>query len=228
MSEPQEPQDLDLSTVSKGYTELVYGLLNLKPQRFTLTDSAADAMAELQHHLYTLERVGGVVSEAFTSHIGKLKAYAGVLTLILYVIDNPREAMKLSAIGKTAVEKAARLIKDFLIEHAREFYSRSEGEAERTRRLAGYVLCCGKNRLRLADFTNNTRDCRGKKVLEINEFLSPLVAGDWLFPLETGPACRAWNVNRPTIDQQFDKRRLLEQERRQAVVRLLHQRRRRV
>jgi hypothetical protein len=228
MNEPQEPQDIDVHPVSKKYTELVYGLLNLKPQRFTLTDSAVDVMAELQHHLYTLERVGGVVSEAFTSHIGKLKAYAGVLTLILYVIDNPREAVKLSAIGKPAVEKAARLIKDFLIEHAREFYSRSEGETERTRRLAGYVLCCGKNRLRLADFTTNTRDCRGKKVIEINEYLSPLVAGDWLFALEPGPACRAWTVNRPTIDAQFAKRMLLEQERRQAVVRLLHARRRRV
>jgi hypothetical protein len=228
MREPQEPQDLDLSTVSKGYTGLVNELLNLKPQRFSLTDSAADAMAELQHHLFSLERVGGVVSEGFEGHIGKLKAYAGVLTLIIYVIENPKEAMRLSAIGKTAVEKAARLIKDFLIEHAREFYSRSEGETERLRRLAGYVLCCGETRLRLADFTTNTRDCRGKKVTELNELLSPLIAGDWLFPTDPGPACRAWNVNRLAIDQQFAKRMLLEQERRQAIKQLLHQRRRRV
>jgi hypothetical protein len=228
MSEPQEPQDIDVHPVSKKYAELVYGLLNLKPQRFTLTDSAVDAMAELQHHLFTLGQVAGVVSEGFAGHVGKLKAYAGVLTLILYVIENPREAVKLSAIGKPAVEKAARLIKDFLLEHAREFYSRSEGEADRTRRLAGYVLCCGQIRLRLADFTNNTRDCRGKKVLEINELLSPLVAGDWLLPAEAGPACRAWTVNRSAIDQQFAKRMVLEKERRQAVVQLLHRRRRRV
>src|SRR5262249_50310197 len=152
MREPQEPQDIDLSMVSKGYSRLVYELLNLRPQRFSLTDSAADAMAELQHHLYSVERVAGVVSEGFEGHIGKLKAYAGVLTLVLYVIDNPREAMKLSAIGRPAVEKAARLIKDFLVEHARELYSRSEGETDRLRRLAGYVLCCGLGRLRLPDF----------------------------------------------------------------------------
>src|SRR5262249_59939591 len=106
----------------------------------------------------------------------------------------------------------------------RELYSRSEGETDRLRRLAGYVLCCGKDRLRLADFTNNTRDCRVKKVLEINESLSPLVAGEWLFPIDTGPACRAWNVNRNAIDQQFAKRMVLEQERRQAVVQLLRRR----
>jgi len=226
MREPQEPQDIDLSAVSKSYTGLVYELLNLPPQRFSLTDSAADAMAELQHYLYSVERVAGVVAEGFEGHIGKLKAYAGVLTLVLYVIDNPKQAVRLSAIGKLAVEKAARLIKEFLVEHAREFYSRSEGETERLRRLAGFVLCCGKNRLRLADFTNNTRDCRGKNVLEINESLSPLVAGEWLFPVETGPACRAWNVNRNAIDQQFAKRMVLEQERRQTIVQLLRRRRR--
>ena len=226
MQAPKEPQDIDCTEATKAYAALVYELLNLRGQRFYLTDGAADAMAELQHHLYSLERVGAALTEAFEGHIGKLKAYAGVFTIILHLIANPKEAMKLSAIGRPSVEKATRLIKDFLLPHAYEFYSRSQGEGERLRRLASYVLTCGKDRLRLADFTNNCWDCRGKKVIEINQQVSPLVAGDWLAPLDPGPACRAWKVNRATIDQQFAARIATERQSKAAIAQLLGARRR--
>jgi len=226
MQAPKEPQDIDCTEATKAYAALVYELLNLRGQRFYLTDGAADAMAELQHHLHSLERVGAALTEAFEGHIGKLKAYAGVFTIILHLIANPKEAMKLSAIGRPSVEKATRLIKDFLLPHAYEFYSRSQGEGERLRRLASYVLTCGKDRLRLADFTNNCWDCRGKKVIEINQQVSPLVAGDWLAPLDPGPACRAWKVNRATIDQQFAARIATERQSKAAIAQLLGARRR--
>jgi len=223
MQAPKEPQDIDVSSVTKAYAGLVHELLNLpgQGQRFYLTNAAADAMAELQHHLHSLERVGAALTEAFEGHIGKLKAYAGVFTIILHLITHRAEAVKLSAIGRPSVEKAARLIKEFLLPHGYEFYSRSEGEGERLRRIASYVLTCGKNRLRLADFTNNVWDCRGKKVLEINQQVSPLVAGDWLAPVDQGPACRAWSVNRTVIDQQFTARIASERQSKSAIAQLL-------
>src|SRR5262249_2647954 len=99
MQEPKEPQDIDCNKVSHDYEARRYKLPKLRGKRFLLTAAAADAMAELQHDLYSLERVGAAVTEAFEGHIGKLKAYAGVFTLILHLITNPEEAMKLSAIG---------------------------------------------------------------------------------------------------------------------------------
>src|SRR5262249_40956485 len=69
MQEPKEPQDIDVSSVTKAYAGLVYELLNLRGQQFVLTESAADEMAELRHHLYSLERVGAALTEAFESHI---------------------------------------------------------------------------------------------------------------------------------------------------------------
>jgi len=206
----------------------VHELLKRQGERLYLTDSAADVMAELQHHLYSLEQAGAVFTEAFAGHIGKLKAYAGVLTLILHLAADPIEAMKLGAIGKTAVEKAARLVKEFLLPHARELYARSEGEGEQLRTIASYVLTCGLDRIRLADLTTNVRFCRGKKVLEINQQVSPLVAGDWLIPAEPGPACRAWHVNRALIDQQFAARMASEQRSKRAIISLLGSRKRRV
>jgi len=226
MRAPEEPQDIDCTEATNAYNALVHELLQLPPQRFYLTNSAADAMAELQHHLHSLERVGAALTEAFEGHIGKLKAYAGVLTIILHLITHRAEAVKLTAIGRPSVEKAARLIKEFLLPHAHEFYNRSESEGERLRRLASYVLTCGKDRLRLADFTTNVRDCRGKKVLEINQQVSPLVAGDWLIPVEQSPVCRGWTVNRSAINQQFAARMASERESKIAIAQLLGARRR--
>jgi len=225
MQAPKEPQDIDCTEVTKAYAALVYELLKLPGQRFYLTESAADAMAELQHHLHSLEQVGAALTEAFEGHIGKLKAYAGVFTIILHLIANPSEAMRLSAIGRPAVEKAARLIKEFLLPHAYEFYGRCEGEGEQLRTIASYVLASSLSRIRLADFTTNVRYCRGKKVLEINQQVSPLVAGDWLAPIGPGPACRAWTVNRAVIDQQFATRMASERESKRAITQLLGSRR---
>jgi len=88
------------------------------------------------------------------------------------------------------------------------------------------VLTCGLDRLRLAEFTTNVWDCRGKTVLEINQQVSPLVAGGWLAPIEQGPACRAWDVNRTVIDTQFTERCREEQERKVAIAQLLSARKR--
>jgi hypothetical protein len=198
----------------------VYELLKLPPQRFQLTNGAADAMAELQQHLYDLEQVGEALAEAFEGHIGKLKAYAGVLTVILHLIADPKEAIRLSAIGRQTVEKAGRLIKECLLPHAREFYSRNEGEGERLRKLASYILTCGLTRVRLTDLTSNVRECRAKDVLQINQQVSPLVAGGWLAPIEQGPACRAWTVNRAAIDTQFAARMHIEHDRKRALLQL--------
>jgi hypothetical protein len=225
MQAPTLPMDIDCSEVNRNYKALLYQIIELPPQELRVTDAAIEVMDELQHHLFNLEQVGEALSEGFEGFVGKLAAYAGVLTIILHLLDNPREAVR-NFVGKTVVEKIDRLIRDFLIRHAAEFYSVGEGESERLRKLASYVLTCGKDRLRLAEFTNNVWDCRGKTVLEINQQVSPLVAGGWLLPIEQGPACRAWDVSRTTIDTQFAQRCRVEQERKLAMAATLGWRRR--
>ena len=225
MRAPKLAMDIDCSKTNRNYEGLISELISLPPQQLRPTDGAIDAMNMLQAHLHNLEQVGEVLSEGFEGFVGKLAAYAGVLTMILHLIDNPKEAVK-NFIGSPVVEKVARLIRDFLLPHAYEFYNTGEGESERLRKLASYVLTCGKDRLRLAEFTNNVWDCRGKSVLEINQQVSPLVAGAWLVPIEPGPACRAWNVNRAAIDAQFAEQRETEQQRKLALAQLMGARRR--
>jgi hypothetical protein len=220
MRAPTLPVDVDCSKSDKDYEALIYELIALPPQRLRATDAAIDAMDAVQAHLFRLEQVGEALTEGFEGFVGKLAGYAGVLTIILHLVNNPKEAVR-NFIGRPVVENVDRLIRDFLLRHAHEFYSMGEGEGERLRKLASYVLTCGKTRLRLADLTNNVRDCRGLTVLAINERVSPLVAGGWLNPIEQGPACRAWNLNRTAIDGQFAERARIEQERKLAIAQLM-------
>jgi Protein of unknown function (DUF3987) len=220
MRAPTRPADIDCSDADKNYEALIYELIALPPQQLRTTDAAIDAMAELQNHLFKLEQVGEALSEGFEGFVGKLAGYAGVLAMILHLAANPKEAVK-NFIGRPIIEKADRLIRNFLLPHAHQFYGTGEGESERLRKLASYVLTCGKNRLRLAEFTTNVRDCRGKTVLELNRQVSPLVAGGWLAPIEQGPACRAWAVNRATIDAQFAEQCRVEQERKLVIRQLI-------
>jgi hypothetical protein len=225
MQAPKPPQDVDCTEETNAYKALVWQLIELPAQQIRLTDGAVEAMAELQQHLFKLEQVGEALSEGFEGFVGKLAGYAGSLTLILHLINNPKEAVR-NCIGRQGVESVHRLITNFLLPHAHDIYRTGEGETERLRKLASYVLTSGLKRIRLADLTNNVWDCRGKRVLEINQRVSPLVAGGWLAPIEQGPECRAWVVNRAVIDAQFAERCRIEQERKLVIGQLLEERRR--
>ena len=226
MREPRRAQDIDCIEVTRAYERLVFELVELLPQKFNLADDAVEAMSALHDHLFKLEQVGEALAAGFQGYIGKLASYAGVLAVILWLSVNPKEAVRHIAIGRQTVEKVSRIIKDFLLPHAQEFYSLGEGETDRLRKLASYILTCDKDRIRLADLTNNVWDCRGKDVIEINQKVSPLVAGAWLAPSEPGPACRIWHVNRTAIDKQFAKRITTERESKVALAQLLGARRR--
>src|SRR5262249_40302498 len=127
MQAPTLPVDIDCSKANEAYERLIYELISLPPQQLRLTDGAVDAMSGLQTHLYNLEQVGEALTEGFEGFVGKLGAYAGVLTIILHLINNPKEAVK-NFIGRTVVENVDRIIREFLLPHAHEFYSLGEGE----------------------------------------------------------------------------------------------------
>jgi len=220
---PKRMGDINCIEVTKLYKALVRELITLPPQRLRLSDGALDAMAELQDHIFQLEQVGEALAEGFEGFLGKLAGYAGSLTLILHLINNPTEAMK-NFIGRTTVENVRRLVTDFLLPHALEVYCLGEGDSGRLKKIASYLLGCGLHRTRLTDLTSNVRDLRGKDVIQVNQRVSPFVAGGWLMPIEQGPACRAWNVNRAAIDAQFAERMRIEHDRKQALAQLFGER----
>jgi len=223
MRAPQPVQDIDCTAATRAYKALVWELISLPPQQLRLTDGAIDAMAALQAHLFKLEQVGEALAEGFEGFVGKLAGHAGSLTLIFHLANNPKEAVR-NFIGRNMIENIDRLIRNFLLPHAHQFYSVGEGEAERLRKLASYILTGGKARLRLTDLSSDVWDLRGKDVLQINQRVSPLVAGGWLLPTELGPVCRAWDVNRAAIDSQFAERMQKEHDRKHTLSQLMGER----
>jgi hypothetical protein len=219
---PKFAQDIDCTAAVQAYKALVFELISLPAQRLTFTDAAIDVMTELRTHIFQLGQVGDALSEGFEGFVGKLEGYAGGLALILHLVNNPKEAVH-NFIGRPTVEAVRRLVMNFILPHAYEIYCLGEGESgsERIRKITSYILTCGLGRIRLTDLTSNVRDLRGKDVLEINQRVSPLVAGGWLAPIEQGPACRAWDVNRAAIDQQFAERMREEHDRKVAILQLI-------
>ena len=97
---------------------------------------------------------------------------------------NPQGGGATDSINERTIENTRRLVLDFIMPHAFEFYRASESEGDRLRRLASWILTAGKTRVLASDLTANVWDFRGLTVMEINEGVSPLVAGGWLIPTD--------------------------------------------
>src|SRR5262249_23722275 len=102
-----------------------------------------------------------------------------------------------------------------------EFYRGAEGtNGDRMRRIASWILTSGKQRIIPSDLTTNVADCRGLALLEVNERLSPLIAGGWLLPAAKTPVCRSWQVA-PQVHVQLAERAKTEEARKAALAALM-------
>jgi hypothetical protein len=222
MQSPGPPADTDCRKIEGDYGKLLRTLLKTPGRGLYPTDGAIAAMAELRQHIFNLEQVGGALPEGFEGFVGKLAGFAGALTIILHLVNEPAKAVH-DFVDGTVVENVRRLIMNFLLPHAYQFYCLQTGETDRLRKLASFVLLSGLARIRAADLSAKVWDCRGKTVQEINDKVSPLVAGGWLTP-DPGPECRSWVVNRVAIDEQFAARMASVRDSRAAFAQLLRAR----
>ena len=55
-------------------------------------------------------------------------------------------------------------------------------DIEATRSVASYILAKHKTRVLASDLTRNVRVCRGQTLKQVQDLVSPLVAGGWLIP----------------------------------------------
>ena len=116
-----------------------------------------------------------------------------------------------------------RIVRDFILPHALEFYRTAETltDGDRIQKVASYILTSGASRLLVSDLTRNVAPFRGLGMKEVNDRLSPLVAGGWLTPNDPGPITRSWTVN-PAVFSQLKKRAEEEDRRKQALADLLN------
>jgi hypothetical protein len=217
------PVDCAVTSEAESYSKLLRGLAGLEPQKLFLADDAVTAMTELRQHLHDLEGASPGVADGFQSFVGKLPGVAGNLALILALADGP-EYSPWAKVDKATVENVAALIQEFLLPHAFEFYRKAHS-IDRIQRLASWILTSGRTRIVSSDLTVNVADYRGLGLLEINQRISPLVAGGWFTANEIGPIAKSWTVN-PAVFVHFRDRANEEKHRKAALTKLMNSPRR--
>ncbi len=122
---------------------LTMALLGARPATIIMTNDAYSAATEARRKLHDIEQVGGGLAQGFQAFVGKLPGVLGSLALILHVIEGPHHGNTLPVEAKT-VASAARLVEDFILPHAFEFYRTAESvtEGDRLQKLASYILTC--------------------------------------------------------------------------------------
>jgi hypothetical protein len=202
----------------EAYSKLVRELIFAKPTRLIMDDAALATMTNLRQHLFDIEQTSGGLAAGFQSWVGKLHGIAGSLALILHMAHDPQIGATY-AIEEQTVENVRQLMLDFILPHGYEFYQQAGG-SERLRQLASWILTSGKQRIVSSDITRNVADCRGLTLPQLQERLSPLVAGGWLEPETKTPSCNAWNVA-PQVHTQLAERAKTEAERKAKLVALM-------
>jgi len=201
------------------YNKLVRELIFAKPERLIMDDAALEIITNLRHHLFKIEQTSSGLATGFQTWIGKLHGIAGTLALFLHMAHDPQLGATYPVEANTA-EDVRRLMLDFIVPHGLEFYQQGSG-SEKLRSIASWILTSGAKRLVASDLTTNITDCRGLSLRQIQDRISPLIAGGWLIPVEErSPLCRAWFVT-PQVHTQLAKQTKIELERKTALATLL-------
>ena len=210
---------LDQAIDYDAYATLVKQLIEAPPRYLELSDTALQVMNDLRLHLHNIEQHTGGLAEGFQAFVGKLHGVAGSLALILHTVADPKNGSKKQAVLQKTVEDARRLIVDFLLPHALEFYRSAEDNSggERLKKLASWILTNGKERFVISDLTSNIADFRGLTPYEVNERVAPLEAMGWV---KANPDGHSWKVS-PKVFTQFADQAKKEEARKAALAGLL-------
>jgi hypothetical protein len=214
---------LDMPSDDTAYRGLVHKLCATQPlpPLLTLSDAALATMHELLAHLYELEQATGGLADGFQAFVGKLPGVAGSLALILHLASDPSAGAR-RQVEQATVEGVKRLVNEFILPHAFEFYRSAESttNGDRLKKLASWILTSGERRFVASDLTSNVADFRGLTLFEVQQRVSPLEAAGWIEPNEAGPTNRSWHVN-PAVFEQFADRASQEEVRKAELARLM-------
>jgi len=218
--DPTFPQDRPVH--DEKYGTLVREMYLAPHARLIMTDNALVHMERLRQHLSNLEKAAGGFAPGFKNFVGKLYSICGTLALILHLAEDPRQRFA-EPVEENTIEKVRCLMLDFILPHAFEFYGGADGtNGDQLRQIASWILTSGKKRLVASDLTTNIADCRGLTLREIQERVSPLVAGGWLSPDDDrNPLCRTWTVT-PRVHAQLAERAKGEEARKAALAALIN------
>jgi Protein of unknown function (DUF3987)/Bifunctional DNA primase/polymerase, N-terminal len=209
--------EVESDTPKKDYETLIHELIKAKACGLIMDAAALKATDEFQKYLFDLEGMDGL-GKNFCSFAGKLSGLHGSLSMVLHMIDDPENAT-IEPVSEATVRNAERIITEFCIPHALEFY-RGTGDGadwDYLRKIASFILTSDKDRFTVSDFTSGVHSLRGMGVWDVTQKLSPLVAGGWLVEDETSKTVRSWGIVEG-LREALSERRKEESKRKEEVI----------
>jgi hypothetical protein len=192
LGKPSLPEEIETEETTDEYARVLSYLSELQPVRVMASPDAQEVVRAFQAEVHDLEQ-SGAFSKGMTGFLGKLPGVLGSLMLVLHLLGDPENGRETPVPGATA-RAARRILDDFVIPHALEFYrtvdDKSDGEIIRA--IASYLLTAEGQRFRASDLTTNIRALRGLTLWELQRRLSVLVVGGWIRPEDNTPTCKAW------------------------------------
>jgi hypothetical protein len=124
---------------------------------------------------------------------------------------------------RQTVENVKKLVLDFILQHAREFYRTADTvtDGDRIKRIASWIVTSEVKVVTARDLMRNVTGMRGLSTRDIHARVSPLVAGGWLVPDNPYPENTKWHVT-PAVARQFEARKRDEERRKAEVARLMN------
>jgi hypothetical protein len=212
------PQDIPVDDTA--YETLVRRLISTEPTFVYMTDAALACMGELRNYLHKYANACDGVADGFQAFVLKLPQVAGSLALLLHTASDP-ELASAKSVDENTVKAAEHIIRDFILPHALEFYRIGLDQQDRLRRLASFILTSGKTRIVASDLTANVWDMRGFTLKDVNDRVSPLIAGGWLEPEgKISFNNNAWRVL-PAVAALFAERRKAEEQRKAFLAKII-------
>jgi hypothetical protein len=130
-------------------------------------------------------------------------------------------------VSRETMEKVDRLVREFLIDHALQFYeemNRKEG-GERIRTTASYILTSRQTEFKPSDFTRNVALLKNMGLFDLVRAVSPLVAGGWLDLFDVNKSAPRWRLCKGVAEAMAERRHSEEREK-AALAQLMGSRRR--
>ena len=196
----------------------IAALTRREAQLYRTTPGASDVIRQTEREGRSYAAIADY-GPGFQGTCSKLHGTHARWALILHLLDNPDSGL----IPQATIERAAILIREFLLPQARDFFANLAGSPQqRLRDAAGWILTKAPPRFLASNLTTGVWACRGISTKDLAELLDPLVTGGWIEPETPFPNNRAWTIN-PHLRTAFADRAQTERARLKETRRLLRQ-----
>jgi hypothetical protein len=194
----------------------ITGLIHRDAMHYQLSPAGAAMVRETERIGEDWERQAEA-GLGFPAWVRKMHGQHARLALILHLMEMPAERQ----IADDVVERAGRLMLEYLLPNAYSFYcALPDSGLALLRSAAGWLLTKAPTRFTSGNVQQGVAACARKPLKFIQDVLDPLVTGGWLEPETEYPTNRAWTLI-DGVREAFAERRKAERERRAALAALV-------